>query len=111
MNYQTLGVADVGKMREQFHRIDELLSGFQAALDAEADQTAETMLQILRGNLITGIVGQAGISPPGHQRMCLEPARDFERIRRVLALAQRQRFQSLQKEERVERTERRTDVA
>ena len=69
------------------------------------------LLQVLRGDLVARIVGQAGIGHPVHQRMRFEPAGDFQRVGRMLVLAQRQRFQPLQKQERVERAERRADVA
>ena len=80
MNHQALGVADVGQVREQLDRVDELLAGFQAALDAEADDAAEAFLEVFRGDFVARIVGQAGIGHPGHQRMALEELRDRERV-------------------------------
>ena len=58
-----------------------------------------------------GIVRQTGIRHPAHQRMLLEPSGDFERVGGMLFLPQRQRFQAEQKLVRVERAERRADVA
>ena len=92
MNHQRFGVADIGQMREQFDRVDELLARFQAALDAKADEAAETALEVLRGDFVARIVGQAGIGDPVDQRMGFEPAGDFQRVGRMLFLPQRQAF-------------------
>ena len=81
------------------------LPGFQAALDAEADDAAEAALEVLRGELVVRIVRQPGISHPVHQRMGLEKLRDLQRVLRMLSLPQRQRFQTLQEQERVERAQ------
>ena len=40
MNHQRLGIANVGHKREQLYRVDELLAGLEATLDAERDQRA-----------------------------------------------------------------------
>ena len=69
MNHEALGVADVGQVREQLDRVDELPARFQAALDAEADDAAEAFLQVLRGELVARVIRQAGIGHPVHQRM------------------------------------------
>jgi len=60
MNHERLGIANICQMRQQLHRIDESFAGFQSAFDAKADQSPETTLQILRGNLMVRIVGQPG---------------------------------------------------
>ena len=88
------GVANVGQMRKQFDGVDELLAGFQAALDAETDQAAEAVLEILGGHFVVGIAGQAGIGDPLDQRMGLEPAGDVQGVGRMLALAQEAAFPS-----------------
>jgi hypothetical protein len=36
MNHQTLSLADMGQVGQQFHGVNEPFSGFQAALDAFA---------------------------------------------------------------------------
>ena len=46
MNHEALCVADVGEVREEFHRIDEFFTGFKSALDAETDDAAEAALEI-----------------------------------------------------------------
>ena len=38
MNDEAFGIADIGQMRKQFHRIDELLARFQTAFDTETDE-------------------------------------------------------------------------
>ena len=111
MNDQALGIANVGQVREQLHRVDELPARLQAALDAEAHEAAEAFLQILHRQLVARVLRQPRIRHPAYQRMLLQVPRDLQRVLAMLALAQRQRLQPLQEQERVERTEARPDVA
>ena len=49
---QALGIADVGEVAEELQVVDELLPGFDAALDAKAEDRARTLRQVLLGQLM-----------------------------------------------------------
>src|SRR6266702_4635103 len=51
VNHQGFGIADVGKVGEEFHVVDEPLARFQPSLDPEADDRPGAVRKILLGAL------------------------------------------------------------
>jgi len=82
-----------------------------AAPDAERDDPAEAALEVLRGLLVARVRGEAGVAHPGHAVALLEPLGDRERVLAVALDPERQRLESLEEQERIERAERGADVA
>ena len=83
----------------------------RAACDSEREHAAESVAQVLLRQRVRRMVCQARITDPRDFRLRLQRARELERVAGVPLHSKRQRFQSLQKQERVERTERRPVVA
>lgn len=80
MDDEGLGVSDVGDKRKKFEAVDELLSGFIAALDAKGYEGAVAVWKIL---LRAGVVGagfEAGVVDPFNAGMLLEMAGDGEGV-------------------------------
>lgn len=111
VNDQRFRIADIGQVRTQLARIDELLARFQSALDAEAQDRALAIGQIL---LSVGVVGA------GFQSRVIDPINPVVRFQElgngqsVFAVpwhSQVQCFQTLQEQESRERVHRRTGVS
>src|SRR5690606_37315895 len=64
VNDQRLGVAQVGQQREQLDAVDEAAAGLVAAFDAEGEDGAGAFGQILAGQLVRRVAGQAGVADP-----------------------------------------------
>src|SRR4029453_18879894 len=66
MDGEAARIADVGDVVEQLQRIDELAAGLLAALQLEADETAEAALQVGLGaaSELAGLL--ARMDDPGH---------------------------------------------
>src|SRR5262245_35652987 len=96
MNYEALGVADVGQMGEQLDRIDEFSSCIESTFDAESQNTAKPTFEVFRGHRIIGVLWQARISDPSYEWVFLQEFGNGESVLRVTFLSQWQRFQALQ---------------
>ncbi len=108
---QRLGVADVGEQREDLDVVDEPTAGLDAALDPEGDDATEATGQVTLGELVGRVRLETRIADPGHLGSALEPLGHRQRVLAVALDPQRQRLEALQEQERVERAERRADVA
>ena len=89
----------------------KLLAGVDAALQLERDDRALAVGEVLVGALLPLARLQARVRDPLDLVATLEPLRNRERVLRVPLHAQAQRLQALQEQERVERRDRRADVA
>ena len=76
VDHQRLGVGDVGKVAGELDAVDELDPCVLSALDAEADDRAGAMGQVLGGVGVVGVVGQAGIVDPIDALVSGQPVRD-----------------------------------
>jgi hypothetical protein len=61
---ERLCIANVRKMRQKLHRVDELLPGLQSTLNAKTKQWSEPALKVLSSKLVTRVVGKPGIVNP-----------------------------------------------
>ncbi|MFM1943842.1 MAG: hypothetical protein RI897_2824 [Verrucomicrobiota bacterium] len=111
MDDEAAGVTDIGDVGEEFDGVDEFFSGFEAALDTEADEAAEVVAEVAFGGGVAGVVFQAGVIDPGDLGVLFEPAGYFEGIAGVLLLAEWEGFESLEELERVEGAEGHAGVA
>lgn len=71
MNHQTLGVADVGQMTQQFDTINKLLACLHTALDTKSNNTTGAVGRVF---LCVGVVGapfQARVIDLGYFRASL----------------------------------------
>jgi hypothetical protein len=103
-------VADVGDVGEELQRVDELLAGFVAALDAEGDSALGRRGDTFgAGVVLAGL--EAGVVDPLDAGMGLEMRGDGEGVLRVALHAQVEGFDSLQEQEGVEGREGRAGVA
>ena len=64
MDHEALGVADVGEVREQLHRLDEGPPCLAAAFHAEAEDGARTFRQQGFCTLVVGVGRKLGIAHP-----------------------------------------------
>src|SRR5690349_286130 len=108
---ERLRVAHVREVRGELHRVDELLAGLEAALDAEGEHAAEAVPEVLARALVVRVLLEAGVVHPRHLRVALEPARQREGVVDVALPAQGERLEALQELEGVERRQRRPEVA
>ena len=111
MDGQALGITHVGQMGKKLQRLDELLPGCGAALDAEDDHGSPLAVEILLVEFMVRIVGQPGITDPCDVRVFLQVLGDRQRVGAVFLHAQRQGFDALQEEPRVVRREAGTEIA
>src|SRR5271155_466499 len=111
MDHEALRVADVREVREELHRVDELLPRRCSALDPKADYPAVLALQVLLRQLVAGVVFEPRVVHPAHRGVGLQELCDLERVLRVPLLPQGERLDSLEQEERVERAHARPQVA
>lgn len=84
MDGKALGVAHVGKVAEHLQAFDELATGIGASLDPEDDHASKSILEILGGDGMTGVVLKAGVIDPLHLRVFLE---EFGHGKTVLRMA------------------------
>ena len=111
MDDQRLRVADVGQQAEDLDAVDEPATGLDAAPDAERHDAAEAALQVAGRLAVRGMALETRVAHPGDSVVALQPAGDRERVLAVALDPQRERLEALEEEERVERAQRRTDVA
>jgi len=88
---------------EQLDRVDQLSSGFHAALEAERDHAAEATREVPGRELVRRVGTQAGVADPLDGGGGFKPAGDRQGVGAVALDAKRQRLQTLQEEEGVER--------
>ena len=108
---QRLGVADVGQVREQLQPLDEAPAGLEAAPDAEGEDRAGAFGQVALGQCAVGAVRQRRVVDPGDSRVRVQECGHRPRVGDVALHAQPERLQPLQEQERVERAERRAEIA
>src|SRR5258707_928251 len=112
MDRQRAGIADIGDMIEQLERVDEARARLVPFAQLEADQAAEAALEIDVGApVLLGVVVQRRIDHLRHVGMALQVNRDRAGIAAMLAHAQRQRLESLDELERVERAHAHAHIA
>src|SRR5882762_2601827 len=80
MDHQGLGVPDIGKMAGQLQGVDELAGIFLAALDAEVENAAESVRQVLFSKLIIRTAFQARVLYELDLRMLLQPLREGQGV-------------------------------
>src|SRR5262245_42173665 len=103
MDGEAADVAHVREMAVQLERVDERLPGGETALDAEREDRAASVRQVLLGALVPRARREPWVLHPLHLVARFEPLRDRHRVLRVTFHAEAQRLERLQEEERVER--------
>src|SRR5208283_2364902 len=103
MNDQRFRVADIRKQAEQLQRIDEPLARFEASANAEGDQRARAVREILLRALVVLARRQPGIIDPLHIGMAGEKLRDLQRVLGMALQAKVQGLRSLQEQKGVKR--------
>ena len=103
MDRQRLGVADIGQMRNQFQCLDEFAAGLGSAFDPEPDDRTGLPAEIFVGQGLIRASRQSGVIHPIDPVVSREELGDLLRVLAVARHPQVQRFQPLQKEERVKR--------
>src|SRR4051812_17876872 len=111
VDYEALGVAEVGEVGEDLDGVDQLRAGVAPSLDAEGDDGALAIGKVLVGELLIRAAGEAGVFHPGDGGVFLEPLGDRERVAAVLLHAELQRFDALDEKEGVEGADARAKVA
>ena len=97
--------------REDLDVVDEPPTGLDAALHPERHDAAEAAGQVALGVLVRRVRLEARVADPGDLGPGLQPPGDRQRVLAVAGDPQRQRLEALEEQERVERAERRADVA
>ena len=64
MDHQAAGIADIGEMREDLHRLDEFQSSLVAALEAEGKDRASALGQVFLRQRIIAVGFETGIRDP-----------------------------------------------
>ncbi|MNC97811.1 hypothetical protein D3C83_155950 [compost metagenome] len=82
-------------MGEELESLDKFAAGFVAALDAEADQTAEAALEVLLRHAVVGARLEPGVVDPGDFGMRREELGDRESVGAGALHAEVQRLQTL----------------
>jgi len=111
MDDQAFCIADIGEMGEQLDAVDHLDADLVAALDAEGEDRARSLGQVLLGECVILVVGQPGIVDPGDGRMLLEKLRDPERVGAVALHAQAEGLDAEHGEPGIERRLARPKIA
>ncbi len=111
MDDQALRVADVRQQAEDLDAVDQPPAGLRAALDAECQDAAVAALEVARGRRVRRVGREARVADPLDLGPVFEPAGDRQRVLAVALDPQRERLEALEEQERVERAERRADVA
>ena len=111
MDDEAFGISDVREMRPQRHPADKILPGLPAPADVEGKHGAGALGQVLVDEWPVPASWNPWIGDALDHRMRLEVVRDRESIVDVTLHAERERFQSLKEQERVERAHRRAEVA
>ncbi len=111
MDDQRARVAEIGEMREELDARHELDARVVAALEAEGQHRAGALGHVLLRQLVISVAGQPGIADPRHLLVAGEILGDRQRVVGVLLHPERQRLDAGQDQERVERRDRRPEVA
>ena len=64
MSDEALGVSQVGDVGEELEGFDELDSDFLSSFDAEADDGAEAVFEVLPSILMVSVDGESGVVYP-----------------------------------------------
>ena len=102
MNDEALGVAHVREVRPERYTADEVLTGFTAASDIEGEHGACAARQVLVCELAVLATSQTRVPHVGGELVRLEMLRNLFGILDVPCHPQRQRFESLEEQERIE---------
>lgn len=92
---QGLGITDVGQVRDDLEAINDLATGRTAALDTEAQHTAESALQVLQCVLVRRMALKARIRDPRDMRVLLQPSGKSQSVLAVALGAQTQSLDTL----------------
>ncbi len=111
MNRQTLCIADVREVAEEFEPIDKVAPRIQATFDAKAENRARTFRQIFFRERVIGVALETWVCNPTDSRMLFQEFRDVLRVAHVAVHSQTQCFQSLQEQPGVHRRLARADIA
>lgn len=111
VNRQSLGVADVGQVRNKLEAVDDLASRVGATLDADAEHAAEPALEVLLGVFVGTVALEAGVRHPADVGAVLEVAGEREGVLRVALAAEGKCLETDEKLLRSERVEARAQVA
>lgn len=98
------GVAHVGQVADDLQVVEQRGGLFGRSFDAEGQYAAETVGQILLGQIVERTALQTGVVYALDLGVLLEPLSHFECIVHRSLYAQREGFESLQQQEGVERT-------
>src|SRR5690625_3626914 len=97
-----LGIAEVGGQRQDARTVEYLPGLVTTALDTKRQYTAEMTL-LLAGQIVAGVVRQAGIKHALHRRVVVQPAGQCQRVVAVRLHAQPQGFEPFQEHPGIER--------
>ena len=111
MDDQALGIADVGEVRPQGDAANEVLSRRAAAAAVEGEHRARAARQVFVDERPVAARRQARIGHVRREVVRLEKARDGRGILDMAGHPQRQRLQSLQEQEGIERAQAGAEVA
>ena len=103
VNDKALHVRDVRQQREDFQAVDKLVRFLLPALDVEGEDGRAAVREILLIKLVVRAVRQRRMVDLFYLRVVLQVFDYFLRVFHVSFYSQRQCFQSLQQEERIER--------
>src|SRR5947207_11383798 len=107
MDYQALSDPHVRRVREHLRILDEANPRLDAATDAEREDRAGSLRQVLSCERIVRAVGEPRVIDPPNSRMFFQEPRDGEAVCAVPLHPQRKRLEALKEKERVEGAERR----
>ena len=111
MDDQRAHVADVGEMREQRERLDELAARRAPALEPEAEDRAAALGQQPLGERVVGMALEVGVADPFDRRVAVEMGDDLCRVLDVARHPHGQRLDALDDVERVGRAHAGAEVA
>src|SRR3569832_3019765 len=111
MNDERAGVANVGQMREQFQPRYQVDASVITTLEAEGEYGARALRRVLAREVVVFVAAQASVVDACSGRMRRKTFGDRLGVFAVLLHSQRQRFDAGQDQERVERRDRRAEIA
>ena len=111
MDDQAFCISYVGKVRKQFHGIDEFFPCIESAFYSETDQRSITPVEIFLCNRMVRLVLEARVIHPVYQRVAPEKLRDLQRILGMPLLPQDQRLESLEEKKGIKWAQSRSNVA
>ena len=110
MNHQRLRVTDVGEVAGQVHRFDEGATGIAATLHAEAEYGSRALRQVFQAALVVRVVRKPCPVHILDAWVAFQPFGDGARVVDVRLHAERERLDTLRKQECGVRGEGRPDV-